>query len=870
MQYVSSQKTERIPKMSKNLELNKSKTLHMSTRAIALILTLTFASSLLMTPSANAAVLELDTFPFLSVSPNPIGVRQTIHIGFWLSNIAPTVTSPSTGDRWQNLKLTITKPDGTTETKGPYTLDAVSSGWATYTPTATGIYTFQISFLGQWINGSYTTISNFGSWTNQTGRPLIQEQRWYKPSTSIKVTLTVQQAQITGIPDNPLPTDYWTRPINGENKGWWAISGNWLLQSFDQYSRSFGGGMPYNPYTTAPDAPHIMWTKPIQIGGVVGGKYSDSTYYTGLSYEDKFKPPLMINGVLYYNQPDPPEYGFYAVDLRTGEQLWYNNGTKGRQLALGELLYFSTPDQHGVIPLLWCVSGTTWALHDAFTGNWILDIVNVPSGTVKLGPNGEAVVYTLNGASNWISLWNSTKCIVGLPGSGDRGTFQWRPGSYMGQTLDGARGIEWNVTFADTPGSPAIGIIDKGIILASSVDYTQTPFVFTHVGFNANTGQLMWVQNRTLGETERFPRDNIDDSGIYACWVKEKMQFIGFDGKTGNKVWETEPVTTAWDFYTYTCTFAMGRMYTASYGGTIYCYNATTGSLIWAYYLGSSGYETAYGTWPIYCGFTIADEKIYVGTTEHTPNDVPDKGNTLTCIDAFTGKFYWNITGMFNQASIADGYMVIQNGYDNQIYCFGKGPSATTVSAPQTSITKGSSVVITGSVTDQSSGQKGKACVSKESMRTWMEYLHMQKLKPTDVIGVQVTLRAIDPNGNTQEIGAATTDINGNYGVMWIPPVTGLYKIVASFSGTESYGSSEATTYMGVEVAPAASPTAAPPTPTASPTATPTASPTVTPSVAPTGGPGFNGLSAEYYIAITAVVIIVAIVAVAVILRRRK
>ena len=52
------------------------------------------------------------------------------------------------------------------------------------------------------------------------------------------------------------------------------------------------------------------------------------------------------------------------------------------------------------------------------------------------------------------------------------------------------------------------------------------------------------------------------------------------------------------------------------------------------------------------------------------------------------------------------------NGYDNQIYTAGRGPSATTVTAPNTAVESGSPVVIRGTVTDISAGteQDQQAC----------------------------------------------------------------------------------------------------------------------------------------------------------------
>jgi hypothetical protein len=65
--------------------------------------------------------------------------------------------------------------------------------------------------------------------------------------------------------------------------------------------------------------------------------------------------------------------------------------------------------------------------------------------------------------------------------------------------------------------------------------------------------------------------------------------------------------------------------------------------------------------------------------------------------------------------------------------------------------------------------------------------------------GVPVSLTAIDSNGNAVDIGAVTT--SGYYGTFekaWAPPVEGTYKIIASFAGDESYGSSASATAVSV------------------------------------------------------------------------
>ena len=125
-------------------------------------------------------------------------------------------------------------------------------------------------------------------------------------------------------------------------------------------------------------------------------------------------------------------------------------------------------------------------------------------------------------------------------------------------------------------------------------------------------------------------------------------------------------------------------------------------------------------------------------------------------------------------------------------------------------------MLITGSVTDESAGAKAKVAsgefttvpaMSDESMSGWMEYIYMQKPCPQDATGVDVLLQTLDPNGNFYDIGTATTDGSGTYGLMWEPPVPGQYTIIATFQGSESYWTSYSETYLGVT---AASPTPPP------------------------------------------------------------
>jgi hypothetical protein len=358
---------------------------------------------------------------------------------------------------------------------------------------------------------------------------------------------------------------------------------------------------------------------------------------------------------------------------------------------------------------------------------------------------------------------------------------------------------------------------------------------------------------------------NIND-GAYAMFDEGKLQFHCFDIQTGVEKWVSQPLT-GWAIFTYNFYIAYNTLYSAGFDGHLRAYSLANGNLVWDVYFGDSGYENAYGTWPNYAGFNIADGKIYVTNDEHSPDAVMWRGGKLWCIDAFTGEGLWNISGWIRHGAISDGILTALNSLDGIVYTFGKGESKTTVTAQPKVLVEGSTVVIEGTVTDQSPGQTNTPCISGESMASWMEYLHMQKPIPANTKGVNVLLTALDPNGNHQQIGTTTTDMAGNFGFTWTPPVPGQYQIIATFEGTQSYGNSFATTYLSVSNAPSPAPTTTPnPTQTAQPTSTPM--PTTSPSIAPT--PESGPPTTTYLIALAAVAVIVIVAVAALILRRHK
>ena len=89
-------------------------------------------------------------------------------------------------------------------------------------------------------------------------------------------------------------------------------------------------------------------------------------------------------------------------------------------------------------------------------------------------------------------------------------------------------------------------------------------------------------------------------------------------------------------------------------------------------------------------------------TGEHSHVGEPMfQGYSIYDLNETTGAEIWTELGWDQFPAFSDGYMVTDNGYDNQIYCFGQGNTATTVTA-QPVINNAAQVLIKGTVTDQS------------------------------------------------------------------------------------------------------------------------------------------------------------------------
>ena len=783
---------------------------------IALILVLTMSAILVALPAVTAQSPTKKTFAYIGAVPNPVGVDQTV-----LLHVGITENLYSVDQGWEWLSITIERPDGQVDKIEDIRTDSTGGTTETYTPNQVGKYYIQTHFPEQVTTANKRAGSMFTS-VVPIGTVMLA-------SESEKLELIVQEEQIEYYPGQPLPKEYWTRPIDAQLREWSRIAGSWIWGS-----GMFGGtDIPnrYAPYNDdAPESAHILWTKPFTIGGLAGGTTGVQGIECGDAYEGKWSGSIILAGNLYYRTGSydrPIEY--HCVDLHTGEELWVKTFLDNRTISFGQLFYWSSYNYHGVFPYLWVTIGgggffaptgpETWHAFDPYTGEWRMTIENVPSGTTMRGPNGEIYRLQMNQQRGWMALWNMT-ALISHEGS-------WGSAAHL-RTHNGnvARAWSLNVTIPTGLSGSVQSALFGNKVVGGSVSVTEV----TSWGLNLNStkgaiGQELF--RNTWNAPAEWVQGNVSvswagtsiEEGVFVVWSKEDVRYWGFSTETGEHLWATEPQYYL-DFLVATGTaIVYDKLYSAGVAGIVYAYDLTTGERAWVYEAEDPYQEFLWGNnWWAAILF-ITDGKLYIGHSEHSPIDPKPRGAPFYCLNATDGALIWRADGLFRQSNwggtavIGDSIIATQDTYDQRVYAIGKGPSETTVSVQNDVISYGCSVMIKGTVMDVSPGtkdnalqmrfSKGVPAVSDESMSEWMLYVYKQFPRPENVEGLKVFLKILDPNGEWYST-YVTSDSNGRFSHMWTPGVVGEYQVTAMFEGSNSYYASQDTTTFGVDVAPAA------------------------------------------------------------------
>jgi hypothetical protein len=448
--------------------------------SIFFILSMTASIMLIPAASAHTPAWTITDKAYVSVAPNPIGIGQTETISIWTAQ--PLANAGTANNiRKENYKLTITAPGGTNTTQSwPVVSNPGGIQTTTFVPNAVGTYTATFTFGGM----TYPTLAQVTSAFTLSAATIASINAYagdvFTPSTT-STTFIVQQQPISTISSAPLPTAYWTFPINGQNTNWYTIASNWLDSSSGspgQFGSTAQTG--YNNFQnsgSAPTSSHILWTYPMEFGGIVGGSNTEvagASYYSGSSYQPRFINAIVEDGYLFFKMPfggvgSTTVTGTYNIiyggayeclDLRTGKIVWTNSNPDFNP-TWGQLYNEVDPNQSGDIPsgYLWqtvtlstptsippvkgeeaptTMPNVTWMAYSATTGEWQFNITNVPQSYSIYGKNGQLLdeqttiqamdndgsllLYVLNyntaTESGWLALWNSTTLIFNLANPG--------------------------------------------------------------------------------------------------------------------------------------------------------------------------------------------------------------------------------------------------------------------------------------------------------------------------------------------------------------------------------------------------------------------------------------------------------------------
>ncbi len=401
------------------MQFAKNKTAAIS---IAILFIISMGASMLMLPttSAHTPAYITITYARIEAQPNPIGVGQSALCYAFLANAPLTGSAIENTFRNHNYTVTITAPNGTVLPALHWVTvqDTTAVQFFRFTPDTIGVYNLTFTYGGNVVNSTYfdtTTVANVGD--------------IWLPSTA-SMSLTVQQDPVTQYPDSyPLPTEFWTRPIYGENQFWYTISSDWFgIGSPTLSDVSYGTIAGFSSQSAIQRYPgdavgsltsHVMWTKALQAGGVVGGNRTavqGETYFEGSAYNNRYVNPIIMYGRLFYR--DPVSYSGVSsgdsvcVDLRTGNEIWRRSDLP--TINFGYTFDVQTPDQHGVYPAFLCTTNFA-QVYDMWTGNSVFNVTGSASGFSVQGPLGEWLKYNLyNNASTgqpadyYLTVWNSS------------------------------------------------------------------------------------------------------------------------------------------------------------------------------------------------------------------------------------------------------------------------------------------------------------------------------------------------------------------------------------------------------------------------------------------------------------------------------
>jgi hypothetical protein len=726
------------------------------------------------------------------------------------------------------FEVIITDPDGQTQTVSLISYPDDGTSWFNYVPSKVGDYQFKFYFGGAYYPEGYY---RGGAWsetrTGDFASAIYNPAVYCTPAESLTVTITVQKDYVIPwlltLPDN----EYWTRPVQPNMRNSWMMLGGypWSYANIAGVTSNAWHDNYYGPFIPAVNTPHIVWKRVNALAGLVGGEAgmttltgspgTPSVIYMGRCYQTRTE---IINGI--------PTSCAVCYDLRTGE-LYYARPTASGGITPTHLAYnyAASSADPTTVELSTISGGTLYKINPTtgapsnitiptFSGNgstvelffrdgYYYSFQGIKTNTANPAPN----VTVTESYEGFLIKWNSL---------GTSTNFDTRIVSNVSVTLP----LDYRTAYQTSAYGNNLGGIDYD----SMIKVAQHRFIhggyygYNLVAYDMNTGNILWnISSPVSDMSSAYRPTNVwIRNGLYMAEM-ELGVIKAWDLYTGEEKWEARTDTDMpWGiFWMYDEAAFEDLIFATGYTG-VWAINENTGEIVWQYVDPAPPFETPY-TSDDASVYSVQEIRViggllYVTNNEHTPNQPYPRGWGMICLNATTGEFQWKISGTRMQAGAAsEGYLTAASSYDGTMYVLGKSTSKTSISGPQTAVSKGGSIVLTGKVLDQSPASLDKtaggiACVADESMALWMDYNYLQM--PIDglygnetVKGVQVFLTAENEHGEYTYIGETYTDESGTFSYIWTPDEIGKYTVTATFGGSNAYGQSSDTTAIGVVAA---------------------------------------------------------------------
>jgi len=137
-------------------------------------------------PSGVTPAYEYDKQAYMSITPNPVGLGQEVLVNVW--------TTPGQPDYFYmyGYKVTIQKPDGTTEVIGPFnSYIGDDSAWFNYIVDQVGTWKWKFEDPGTYVPAG-TYVVGPGAIPPTNRNYTLGASMYYKPSATDWQDLTVQ------------------------------------------------------------------------------------------------------------------------------------------------------------------------------------------------------------------------------------------------------------------------------------------------------------------------------------------------------------------------------------------------------------------------------------------------------------------------------------------------------------------------------------------------------------------------------------------------------------------------------------------------------------------------------------------------------